>query len=128
MISDRVHCHFSESTCDMGTPYHSSPTGSVKPIPLGIFLVALGQVTQYFFTLGTFQKRFHQQGGFLDTNMLGSVTRKSRLGALELVTNYGEWGGGGLQNGRGTCEVLPLRKGGPKKVLAMLKGGTTNFG
>ena len=27
-----------------------------------------------------------------------------------LVTNYGE--GGGLQNGRGACEVLPLQKRG----------------
>ena len=45
-----------------------------------------------------------------------------------LVTNYGG-GGGGLQNGRGACEVLPLRKrGGAEQVLAMLKGGgTTSF-
>ena len=40
--------------------------------------------------------------------------------AKGLVTNYGEEG---LQNGRGACEVLPLRKGGAEKVLAMLKGG-----
>ena len=32
-------------------------------------------------------------------------------------------GGGGYKTGRGTCEVLPLRKGGSEKVLAMLKGG-----
>ena len=40
-----------------------------------------------------------------------------------LVTNYGE--GGGLQNGRGggAREVLPLRKGGTEKALAILKGG-----
>ena len=33
--------------------------------------------------------------------------------------------GGGLQNGRRACEVLPLRKGGggAENVLAMLKGG-----
>ena len=37
------------------------------------------------------------------------------LRAKGLVTNYGEGGGG--------CEVLPLRKGGAEKVLAMLKGG-----
>ena len=38
--------------------------------------------------------------------------------------------GGGLQNGRGGAyEVLPLRKGGAQKVLAMLKrGGTISFG
>ena len=35
-----------------------------------------------------------------------------------LVTNYGEGGGGGLQNGKGVCEVLPLRKG---------RGGRTSF-
>ena len=29
-----------------------------------------------------------------------------------LVINYGGGGGGGLQNGRGACEVLPLRRGG----------------
>ena len=38
-----------------------------------------------------------------------------------LVTNYGE--GGYKTGGGGTCEVLPLRKGGAEKVLAMLKGG-----
>ena len=38
-----------------------------------------------------------------------------------LVTNYGE-GGGGLQKGWGAREVLPLRKGGAEKVLAILKG------
>ena len=31
-------------------------------------------------------------------------------------------GGGG-----GSCEVLPLRKGGAQKVLAMLKGGHKKF-
>ena len=42
-----------------------------------------------------------------------------------VVTNYGE---GGLQNGRGeACEVLPLRKGGAEKVLAILKGGHIQF-
>ena len=35
--------------------------------------------------------------------------------AKGLVTNYGEGGG--------ACEVLPLRKGGAEKVLAILKGG-----
>ena len=39
-----------------------------------------------------------------------------------LVTNYRK---GGLQDGRGAHEVLPLRKGGAQKVLAMLKGGGT---
>ena len=42
-----------------------------------------------------------------------------------LVTNYGE---GGLQNGRGACELLPLRKGGGmEKVVAMLKEGHKKF-
>ena len=36
-------------------------------------------------------------------------------------------GRGSIQNGRGACEVLPLRKGWPEKVLAMLKGDTTSF-
>ena len=31
-------------------------------------------------------------------------------------------GRGGGQNGRGVCEVLPLRKGGLENVSAMLKG------
>ena len=40
------------------------------------------------------------------------------LGSKGLVTNNGE---GGLQNGRRWArEVLPLRKGGAEKVLAML--------
>ena len=30
--------------------------------------------------------------------------------------------------GGGAREVLPLRKGGPQKILAMLKGGTKSFG
>ena len=42
-----------------------------------------------------------------------------------LVTNYGE---GGLQNGRGAREVLPLRKGVTEKVLSILKGDTKSFG
>ena len=43
-----------------------------------------------------------------------------------LVTYYGE---GGLQNGRGggAREVLPLRKGGAEKLLAMLKGEHKKF-
>ena len=45
-----------------------------------------------------------------------------------MVTYYGEGVGGRLQNGRGTCEVAPLRKwggggGGAEQVLTMLKGG-----
>ena len=39
-----------------------------------------------------------------------------------LVTNYGE-GGGGLQNGRGEREVLPLRKGGVGKSFSHAEGG-----
>ena len=35
---------------------------------------------------------------------------------------------GGIQHGRGACEVLPLRKGGAETVLAMLKGGIKRFG
>ena len=38
-------------------------------------------------------------------------------------------GRGWLQNGRGGArEVLPLRKGGVEKVVAMLKWGTKSFG
>ena len=46
-------------------------------------------------------------------------------GLKGLVTDYGERGGGALQNGRGggACEVLPLRKWGVKFFLAMLKRG-----
>ena len=39
-------------------------------------------------------------------------------------------GSGGLQHGTGgggACEVLPLRKGGAEKVLAMLEGGHNKF-
>ena len=43
-----------------------------------------------------------------------------------LVINHGE--GGGYKTGWGACEVLPLRKGGAEKVLAMLKGGTKSVG
>ena len=48
-----------------------------------------------------------------------------------MVTNYGEGGyetearkGGGEE---GASEVLPLRKGGVEKVLAMLKEGAQSF-
>ena len=40
--------------------------------------------------------------------------------ASVLVTIYAGWGGGGLQNGSGECEVLPLQKGWLEKVLAVL--------
>ena len=42
-----------------------------------------------------------------------------------LVTKYGEEG---LQNGRGVHDVLPLRKRGAEKVLAMLNGGHKSVG
>ena len=43
-----------------------------------------------------------------------------------VVTNHR--GGGGYKTGGGEArEVLPLRKGGAHKVLAMLKGGHTKF-
>ena len=42
-----------------------------------------------------------------------------------LVTNHGE--GGGYKTGGGAHEVLPLRKGGAEKVLAMLKEGHKKF-
>ena len=48
-----------------------------------------------------------------------------------LVTKYGEGGGATKREGGGAREVLPLRKGGAEKVLAMLKrggGGETSFG
>ena len=43
-----------------------------------------------------------------------------------LVTNYGE--GGGLQNWRGACEVLPLQKGGKgrKKSFSHARMGAQN--
>ena len=53
-------------------------------------------------------------------NVRPSMTRRPATPTKGLVTNYGE--GGGLLNGRGACEVLPLRK-----VLAMLKGGHNKF-
>ena len=34
---------------------------------------------------------------------------------------------GGYKTGGRACEVLPLRKGGTEKVLAMLKGGHKKF-
>ena len=39
-------------------------------------------------------------------------------------------GRGGYKTGEGACEILPLRKGGHKEVLAMVKGGgrQTSFG
>ena len=51
---------------------------------------------------------------------IGAVTSNKGL-----VTNNSD---GGLQNRRGACEVLPLRKDGAEKVLAMLKGGTKSIG
>ena len=47
-----------------------------------------------------------------------------------VVTNYGDGEGGGLQNRRGACEVLPLRKGGHGKRFSHADrggGGTTSF-
>ena len=50
-----------------------------------------------------------------------------------LITNIRDWslvtwkGGGGYKTGGGACEVLPLRKRGVEKVLAMLKGGHNEF-
>ena len=51
----------------------------------------------------------------------GSVCRVSS--AKGLVTNYGE---GGLQNGRGLCEAIPLQnlKGGGGKSLSHAEGGS----
>ena len=42
-----------------------------------------------------------------------------------MVTNYGE---GGLQNGRGACEVLPLQKRGWKTFSHTEGRGTKGFG
>ena len=44
-----------------------------------------------------------------------------------MVTNYGG-GGGGYKTGGGACEVLPIRKGGAEKVLAMPKGAQKVLG
>ena len=41
-----------------------------------------------------------------------------------LVSNYRR---GSYKTGQRACEVLPLRKGGAKKVLVMLKGGHKKF-
>ena len=50
---------------------------------------------------------------------------KGQLKDWSLITERGatkrEGGGGGM------CEVLPLRKGGTEKVLAILKGGHKMF-
>ena len=59
-------------------------------------------------------------------------TRSTNATGLALQRNIGlrDWSlitgrRGGLQNGSGgACEVLPLRKGGAEKVVAMLKRGT----
>ena len=47
-------------------------------------------------------------------------SRFSNVRDWSLITGRG----GGLQDGGGACEVLPLRKAEAEKVLAMLKGGT----
>ena len=57
--------------------------------------------------------------------MISSI---SKCPSQSLVCNQYDWSlitgrGGGLQNGRGAREVLPLQKEGLEKVLAMLKGG-----
>ena len=44
--------------------------------------------------------------------------------AKGLVINYGE---GGLQNGRGACEVLPLRKGGGGQSFSHAEEGAQKF-
>ena len=49
---------------------------------------------------------------------LGLSVSSVNIGFLKgLATNYREGEGGGLQNGGGECEFLPLRKGGSEKVL-----------
>ena len=70
--------------------------------------------------------------GFMATELGVEVKDVAKSGQTQVlskgvVTNYEEGGGGGLQNGRGACEVLPLQNGGGrKKVLAMQKGGHNN--
>ena len=53
------------------------------------------------------------------------INTRSAIRDWSLIT----WRAGGLQNGRGQCEVLPLRKGGggAEKVVAMLMGVHKKF-
>ena len=53
----------------------------------------------------------------------GNSTECFSLRDWSLITGRG----GGLQNGRGAREVLPVRKEGAEKVLSMLKGGHKKF-
>ena len=58
------------------------------------------------------------------TNSRNKTCYKSKTKGL--VTYYGE-GGGGYKWQGGAREVLPLRKWGAEKVLAMVKGGHKKF-
>ena len=58
---------------------------------------------------------------------LQTVRSTSRMKCLGLVTNYGE-GGGATKREGGSREVLPLRKGGAEKVLAMQGGAHKPLG
>ena len=56
--------------------------------------------------------------------MNGNHWKRSPLRDWSLITGRG---GGYKTGGGGACEVLPLRKLGAEKVLAMLKGGHKKF-
>ena len=60
-------------------------------------------------------------GGVWDPNNTG--VHCVRVRNWSLITGRG----GSYKTGGGGCEVLPLRKGGAEKVLAMLKGGYNKF-
>ena len=54
--------------------------------------------------------------------MLPGITYTGDPNPKGLVTYYGE-GGGGLQNGMGANEVLPLRKCGGGNIFSHAEGG-----
>ena len=61
----------------------------------------------------------------LDNNERNGDSSAHCQAAKGLVTNYGE--GGATKREGGAHEVLPRRKRGAEKVLAMLKGGHKKF-
>ena len=63
----------------------------------------------------------------LSTSTTTTTTLIHPIKDWSLITGMG----GGLQNGKGACKVIPLRKGRAETVLVTLKGGgggTTSFG
>ena len=62
---------------------------------------------------------------------IGHISHRANYVESEgVVINYGKGGGGSIKTGGGgASDVLPLQKGGMRKVLAILKwgGGTKRF-